>query len=145
MPPDVQAFLTEFARTVQRLGMYPPGHPAVTAMVESTREHLNNCLSARPSLTIRIDRDHLRVDDTETDPEQVLSRSLARRLYRHLLYNLSFKRGLEADELIGFLSAVSVVPGPKAEPIGATEPDPKSRWPHIGIELIPFESFALAR
>ncbi len=142
---EAQAFLVEFARAVQRWGMYPAGHPAVVSMAESVTAQAGEYLAAHPSLSIRIDSNHLTVEDVETDPEQALFRGLSRRLYRHFLYNLTFERGLQATELTDFISAVSVSPGPLAEPLGNAGKDLDGRWPHIRIELIPFESLALAR
>ncbi len=142
---EAQAFLVEFARAVQRWQMYPPGHPAITTMLGSVQDHLDEYLIAHPTLSIRIARNHLTVEGVETDPEQALFRGLARRLYRHLLFALNLELGLGSDELAGFISAVAVVPGPATEPLGNAGAALDDRWPHIRLELIPYESLALAR
>ena len=144
MPPEIQAFLVEFARSVQRLGLYPSGHPAVAALAASTYERLLAALATRESITVHIDRRSLTVEGVETDPEQTLFRGLAQRLYRHLLYEVTIRRGIGPIELGAFLSALTVVPGKAAEPLGGAGSALSGRWPNIMLEVIPFESLALA-
>ncbi len=144
MPPEIQAFLIEFARSVQRLGLYPPGHPAAAALAASAYERLLAALAPRESLTVHIERTTLTVEGTETDPEQTLFRGFAQRLYRHLLFEITFGPGIGPLEIGAFLSALAIVPGRSAEPLGVAGPAFSDRWPHILLEVIPFESLTLA-
>ncbi len=145
MPPEVQAFLVELARAVQRLGIYPSGHPVVRDAAATTVERLETCLSGRKNLTIHIEPNHLEVDEVATDPEHILFRGLASRCYRHLLFGLTFHLGVSPDELSELLSALTVVPGPTAHALGDSRNDQLERWPHIRVERIAFESLALAQ
>jgi hypothetical protein len=144
MPPEIQAFLVEFARSVQRLGLYPSGHPVAAEMSASTYERLLAALTGREALNIHVDRRTLTIEGVETDPEHILFRGLAQRLYRHLLFEVTFNRGIGPIELGTFLSTLAIVPGAAAEPLGSTGSALSGRWPNILLEAIPFEALALA-
>jgi hypothetical protein len=144
MQPEIQTFLVEFARSVQRLGLYPAGHPAAAEMAASTYKRLLTALTEREALTIHVDRRSLTVDGVETDPEHTLYRGLAQRLYRHRLFEVTFGPGIGPIELGGLLTSLATVPGAAIRPLGTTVSEDAGRWPHIQLEVIPFELLTLA-
>jgi len=144
MSPETEAFLIELARATQRLGMYPPGHPVITAMVASVHGLLTPILDNSTTLTIDVSRNHLTIGEHTTSEEHTLFHAMARRLYRHLIFKLSFQKGIEADEIRECITAISVKPVSSTDPIGVGSESQLTRWPHIVIEVTPFTSLSLA-
>lgn len=143
MSPETREFLVEFARAVQRFGMYPPGHPAIVSMVEHVCDRLDTLLAGRDSLEIHIERTHLQIDDTETDPKLPLLSGLANRLYRHQLFNITFRQGIDGKELSELLAAISSKAGVTSEAFGSRPEEELNRWSSIGIEPIPYSALSI--
>lgn len=143
MSPETREFLVEFARAVQRFGIYPPGHPATVSMVEQVCDKLDPLLTGRDSLEIHIERTHLQIGDSETDPKLPLLSGLADRLYRHQLYNLTFRQGINGKELSEFMAVISAKAGLMSEAFGAGSEEELNRWSSIGIEPIPYSALSI--
>ena len=143
MSPETREFLVEFARAVQRFGIYPPGHPATVSMVEQVCDKLDPLLAGRDSLEIHIERTHLQIGDSETDPKLPLLSGLADRLYRHQLFNLTFRQGINGKELSEFMAVISAKAGLMSEAFGAGSEEELNRWSRIGIEPIPYSALSM--
>ncbi len=142
---DIEGFLTELARAVQRYGMYPDGHPARTSTATGVHDRLLDLLRGRSDLTLKVTRDRIICDEEGTDPENTLLAAFARRLHSHQLHLVTFREGIGCEELAGLLGAIAVPAGSMGEPFGASGPEELTRWPHIGLEPVPYAAMTLAR
>lgn len=145
MPPEIAAILVELARSIQRFGMYPEGHPARSDTSAQFTDHLTQLLDSYGSLPLEFTRSSILFEDQPTPEDNKLLAALARRINQHEIAYIEFARGLEEEEARDFLEAVAVQPGKTGEPLGAESPETLRRWPHINVETVSYDALSLAR
>jgi len=145
MPPEIAAILVELARSIQRFGMYPEGHPARRDTSAQFTDHLTQLLDSYGSLPLEFTRSSILFEDQPTPEDNKLLAALARRINQHEIASIEFARGLEEEEARGFLEAVAVQPGKTGEALGAGPPEALHRWPHIKMETVSYDALSLAR
>ncbi len=139
------AFLIELARTVQRYGMYPEGHPSRASGAQTLMESLAGWTGSEQSLTVGVEPDRLVIGEEGTDPDNGLLAGLAQRLYEHQIMSLIFRSELGPEGLQALLAAVAQPVGREGEPLGGRPPEERASWTGIEVRPVPFESLSLAR
>ncbi len=134
--------LIELARTVQRFGMYPEGHPSRDAGARRLEELVRAQLTGSEGLSLRVGPERLWVGEAATDPANTLLSGFARRLYEHQVLRLRFQTGVTTEALRDLMGRLAVPVGRSGRPLGAD----LGEWALPGVEIrpIPFESYALA-
>lgn len=130
---EVGRFLRELGTTLGKFVIYPRGHPTLEPAVSRLDRRLRDALGSRDALHLRVRRNHLRVGQASTDPDNPLLSGLADRLHRHELEAVIFRSGLSPEGLAGFLAAVAREPGRDGPPLAAGEAEEGAGWD--GIEL----------
>jgi hypothetical protein len=134
---DLSAFLVQLSIAIHKSATYPAGHPLAAAAVDVALKSLTELLRQRPALALGVTRTQIVIDGEGTDPTHPVLRELAHRLYKCQLGGLTFSRGLEADELMRLLRAMS---GDAAD-LAAIDP---ATLPHIGLHALAFDQLRLA-
>jgi hypothetical protein len=134
--------LIELARTVQRFGMYPEGHPSRDAGARRLEELVRVQLAGSGGLSLRVEPDRLWVGEAATDPANTLLAGFARRLYEHQVLRLGFQTGVTAEALRDLMGRLAIPVGRSGKPLGADLGE--LTLPGVEIRPIPFESYALA-
>ncbi|MFO7769454.1 MAG: hypothetical protein R6W82_10945 [bacterium] len=145
MPPEIAAILVELARSIQRFGMYPRGHPARRETASQFIGHLNRLHETHQALPFEFTRSRILFDGQPTPSDNKLLSALARRINQHEVAVVEFLRGVAPEEVDGFLEAVSVQPGKTGEPLGERPSEQLRRWPHIRVETVEYDALSLAR
>ncbi|MFQ5690673.1 MAG: hypothetical protein ACE5HQ_10415 [Gemmatimonadota bacterium] len=143
-PPEVSLFLTELARAIRKHTMYPPAHPALRLALEPVRKELNTLFESRESLTLLIGRSQIAVDDAETDPEHAVLGGLAADLHQHDVAALTFRPGIEEEELGEFLTLVSHDPRRSGRTLAKVMATERLDWPHLVVAASDYERLGLA-
>jgi HD-GYP domain-containing protein (c-di-GMP phosphodiesterase class II) len=125
--------------SVRSLSLYPPEHPESKKKLEGLMKRLDLYLSQRPTLTLLLLGNEVIVEDMPLPELTKLLPKLLQRLDAIHLERILFRRGLNAEELIGFLQLlVSLLQEPKdGEVVLAKNQD---RLPHILAGRMPLES-----
>ncbi|MBI4538845.1 MAG: hypothetical protein HY704_04955 [Gemmatimonadetes bacterium] len=141
--PELQRLLTELAATLRKHGMYPPGHPSLGPALDALDRQLSNTLLEGAQLTLNIGRDRFLVDGVASDPANILLAGLAARLHAHELLALTFRRGVQKDELAGLLGELAREPRLEGMPLGRGDEDALRRWPNIQIQPLRYNPLGL--
>jgi HD-GYP domain-containing protein (c-di-GMP phosphodiesterase class II) len=125
--------------SVRSLSLYPPEHPESKKKLEGLIKRLDLYLSQRPSLTLLLLGSEVIVEDMPLPELTKLLPKLLQRLDAIHLERILFRKGLPAEELIGFLQLlVPLLQEPKdGEMVLAKNQD---RLPHILAGRMPLES-----
>jgi HEAT repeat protein len=145
MLSELHDILTELARAAQTFGMYPDGHPARASTCARLGERLTGFLEGFGTLELKIRKDRLNVEGESTDPKNVLLSGLCGRLYEHQLFIIRIEPEVEAEELSELLNAISVAVGKTGKPLGDEPPEQLTRWPHLGLDPVPFSALSFSR
>lgn len=143
LPPAIHRLLTEFAATLRKHGMYPPGHPALGPALQGLYGQLSAELVERGRLGIQVGRDRLMVDEATTDPTHILLHGLAARLHGHQLLAITFRRGIQPDELAQLLGELAREPQLEGRPLGRAPEEELGRWRHIQLQPLRYDPLAL--
>ncbi|HEY7186675.1 MAG TPA: hypothetical protein VH436_09010 [Vicinamibacterales bacterium] len=141
LPRDVSEFLVEFSIALHRHTMYPSGHPSLEPAVGGVVRSAERALQKRASLAIGVSRRQLLVDEVSTDPNQPVLRRLADALHRHQIGAVSVTRGASAHEMGEALRCLAR--DPEREGALGLAPDGVTRWPHLKLHPLTFDSLAL--
>jgi hypothetical protein len=110
LPADLDDLLVRFGKAVQRHGLYPAGHPALEPIVDDVLDVLGRAFRSRDRVSLGVAPDRLVHEEGESDPSHPLLSSLAGRLHDHHVSRLTFRPGVEADELSAFLGEAARSP-----------------------------------
>ena len=133
LPHDVLRVLREFSTAIGNHTMYSEGHPMLALVAQRLWRLLGIHLSESSSLAITVRRDCLAVGAGATDPLDLRLSGLANRLHLHQLHSLTFRRGVQPDEVTALLKALSQKVGVGGAPLGLAPDEDLSRWSHIGV------------
>ena len=103
---ELSEFLLELALALQRIAMYPGGHPSVDAAVGRLTATVQRLLLARETLTLGVARRQIVVEGVATETAHPVLASLAERLHRHRLGALAGHRALALPRLRRLLASV---------------------------------------
>jgi hypothetical protein len=143
IPQEIITFLTHFSVALHKCRAYPEGHPIRLEAGQTALRLLSAALAGRPALRVTVGRRQLLVDGEATDPSQPVLRELAERLQRRQVGTLTFRAGVEADELVATLDRLTTDPRAKPSPGVALEPE--SMGPHIELGPMSFGGLRLAQ
>ena len=144
MTPEISELLVDLARSLQRFGMYPEGHPAREDTAGKVCRRLEVVFQSRDMLRLNIATDRLEVDGVQTDPGNNVLVNLASRLYQHQLLSVDLEPGVQEPEIAALLSALAVPVGAMGEPLGAQPEDPLNRWPHVRLKAVPYDALSFS-
>ena len=130
-PEDLVAFAGEWASSLGKFNMYPDDHPVLSPAAGRLLDRLGEVLGRRGAFTVEVERRRLRLDGGPTDPGNDLLRGLASRLHAHQVRSVTFRPGVDEEELEAFLGRLAQEPS-REEPLGLASVD--SGWAHLDIE-----------
>ena len=141
---DFSEFLLELGLALQRYALYPGGHPSVDSAIADLTKRIGTLLRERDVLSLGVARRQLVVEGVATEASHPVLRSVAERLHRHRIGVVTFRRGIEAEELSSALRAVSEDPDRTSSPIGLAPPERAAQWPHVRFHALTYEQLQLA-
>jgi len=122
---------------------YPAGHPQIRKSAEQLISLLRQLLEFRDALTLGITRRSLQVHGSALDQRNAVYRKLANELFNLGLAGLTFRRGLEHDELLRFQELSVQRPEDLAERGGLVEVCRDLDLPHLSLTFIDYNSFSV--
>lgn len=142
LPDDLEAFLVRLGKAVQRHGLYPAGHPALEPIVDDVLDVLGRAFGSRDRVSLGVAPDRLLHEEGESDPSHPLLSSLAGRLHAHHVSRLTFRPGVEADELSAFLGEAARSPETSEEALGRRR-ELTDGWPHVLVEPVRYDALSM--
>ena len=140
---ELAAFLIEFSIALNKHAMYPSGHPALRPAAESVVGRLATLLEQRDRLAFGVARTQLVIEGIATDPKNPLLSDLAGRLHRHHLGAITFRKGMDANELQNLLTVVAVEAEHSGQPLGLGPSEGLTAWRHARLHALTYERLEL--
>ena len=140
---DLSTFLIEFSIALNKHAMYPGGHPSLEPAAERVIGRIEPLLGKKGTLSLGVARQQLIIEGVATDPANPVLKDLAARLHRHHLGAISFRRGLERDELHEALVLVAQEADLTGQPLGLGPAEQLAAWPHVQLYPLTYERLEL--
>jgi putative nucleotidyltransferase with HDIG domain len=106
-----EELLRRFASGVRATQLYAPDHPLLAKNVDGILAALRPLHQQHPGVTIGIVENEFVVADTPLVKASAGLKELIERLRRHEIERIAFERGVTADEIVAFMSAVAALTG----------------------------------
>jgi len=126
----------------QHVGGYPPTHPLIAKSVSRTLGLLSELLEFQETLTLGVFRDSLLVSNATLDPRNPVYRKLAEELFDLGIAGLTFKQGLQRDDLYLLLKLISKGREPDCDQQKLTEQFRSLDCKGLQIKLIDYSAFS---
>jgi HD-GYP domain-containing protein (c-di-GMP phosphodiesterase class II) len=115
MTRAVEALLRDLQGVVSARHLYPPDHPRLAEVADRLVTQVAVMTGTRPEVSVFLADNRLIFDDTPLPGGDTLARGVFTALRAHGFHRLTLRRGLEAQEVIEFASAVAnAAPGARA-------------------------------
>lgn len=138
-------FLLDFSSALQKYAFYPPGHRSLEPHLQNMIRSLRPLLGDRGRVTVTVGPDHLMVGRARTDADNPLLREVAGRLHDHHLLAVTFREGVQPEELSAALETLSEeVLDEEQDPLGLRGPEALDRWPHVDLQALDYDPLRLA-
>lgn len=110
LPQQARGLARLLGGAIKRLGMYPPGHPAVEKAIDAPWDLLAELMAQRGELTLAIKGERLLVGDFPLEKGVPAFDKLLLDMEDRKVEGVTLLQGLRKEELRGFLEALSLKP-----------------------------------
>src|SRR5256886_819227 len=140
---DLADFLIELSIALHKHAMYPEGHPSLAPAAAGLTRRAALLLEDRTTISLGVARDQLVIEGVATDPKHPVLRELAGRLHRHHLGAITFRRGVEQEEVADALRTLAIEAERTGQPLGLGDRDRLAAWPHVQLHALTYERLEL--
>jgi len=140
---DLSDFLIEFSITLNKHAMYPGGHPSLAPAADRVIQRVEPLLASRGTLSLGVARKQLVIEGVATDPKNPVLSDLAARLHRHHIGAITFRRGVEVDELRDMLKLLAIEADRTGQPLGLGSPERLAGWQHLQLFPLTYDRLEL--
>jgi len=123
--------------------MYPEGHPSLAPAAAGLTRRAALLLQDRATVSLGVARNQLVIEGVATDPKHPVLRELAGRLHRHHLGAITFRRGVEQEEVADALQTLAIEAERTGQPLGLGDRDRLAAWPHVQLHALTYERLEL--
>ncbi|HYT72118.1 MAG TPA: hypothetical protein VEK78_12100 [Gemmatimonadales bacterium] len=143
LPRDLGDFLIDLSIALHKHSLYPDGHPSLAPAAESVARRAGLLLESRNTISLGVARHQLVIEGVASDPKHPVVRELAGRLHRHHLGAITFRRGVQAGEVVAVLEMLAVEAERVGEPLGLGPPERLRAWEHVQLHPLTYERLEL--
>src|SRR6266699_3624471 len=140
---DLADFLIELSIALHKHAMYPEGHPSLAPAAAGLTRRAALLLEDRATVSLGVARNQLVIEGVATDPKHPVLRELAGRLHRHHLGAITFRRGVEQEEVGDALRTLAIEAERTGQPLGLGDRDRLAAWPHVQLHALTYERLEL--
>src|SRR6266705_6544148 len=140
---DLADFLIELSIALHKHAMYPEGHPSLAPAAAGLTRRAALLLEDRATVSLGVARNQLVIECVATDPKHPVLRELAGRLHRHHLGAITFRRGVEQEEVGDALRTLAIEAERTGQPLGLGDRDRLAAWPHVQLHALTYERLQL--
>src|SRR5216117_4025920 len=133
---DLADFLIELSIALHKHAMYPEGHPSLAPAAAGLTRRAALLLEDRATVSLGVARNQLVIEGVATDPKHPVLRELAGRLHRHHLGAITFRRGVEQEEVADALQTLAIEAERTGQPLGLGDRDRLAAWPHVQLHAL---------
>lgn len=127
----------------KNVGIYPPGHVQITRSIDRAYEILQRMFEVAPEMTLGVAKDTLLVGRDYLDRKNPVYRDFALSMNQQGIAAVTFKRGLDRDELVKFHRILTSRPEVIREAGGISKVMADAAIAHIAIKAIDYADFHL--
>src|SRR5213592_1364617 len=140
---DLADFLIELSIALHKHAMYPEGHPSLAPAAAGLTRRAALLLQDRATVSLGVARNQLVIEGVATDPKHPVLRELAGRLHRHHLGAITFRRGVEQEEVADALRTLAIEAERTGQPLGLGDRDRLAAWSHVQLHALTYERLEL--
>src|SRR5437016_2161953 len=140
---DLADFLIELSIALHKHAMYPEGHPSLAPAAAGLTRRAALLLEDRATVSLGVARNQLVIEGVATDPKHPVLRELAGRLHRHHLGAITFRRGVEQEEVADALRTLAIEAERTGQPLGLGPRERLAAWPHVQLHALTYERLEL--
>src|SRR6059036_863277 len=140
---DLADFLIELSIALHKHAMYPEGHPSLAPAAAGLTRRAALLLDDRATISLGVARNQLVIEGVATYPKHPVLRELAGRLHRHHLGAITFRRGVEQEEVADALRTLAIEAERTGQPLGLGDRDRLAAWPHVQLHALTYERLEL--
>src|SRR5213595_3171832 len=140
---DLADFLIELSIALHKHAMYPEGHPSLAPAAAGLTRRAALLLEDRATISLGVARNQLVIEGVATDPKHPVLRELAGRLHRHHLGAITFRRGVEQEEVADALRTLAIEAERTGQPLGLGDRDRLAAWSHVQLHALTYERLEL--
>jgi hypothetical protein len=142
IPREFGEFLIELSLALNRIGMYPHGHPSLDRAGDTLLARLATLLAERPTLSLGVAKRQLVVEGVAAETANPVLRSLAARMHRHHIGAVVFQRGVTTDEVFDVLRLLATEER-GAQPVGLRDPAVLRSWRNVRLFPLAYDQLEL--
>ena len=133
----------ELALALQKVAIYPAGHPMLKGAVERLHARMLRGLVLRGQISMGIAQHRVIIEGVETDASHTVLRELAAHFHGHHIAAVRILHGVEPHEVEDFLSVVAIPASRTERPLGHLPAAECNRWRHIVLYPNTFDNLEL--
>lgn len=143
--PRTYRFLMDLSSALRKYAFHPPGHRSLEPHLQNVVRALRPLLGEAGRVTVTVGPDHLMVGRARTDADNPLLRAVAGRLHDHHLLAVTFREGIQPEELSALLETLATeILDEEQDPLGLRGPEALDRWPHVDLQALDYDPLRLA-
>jgi len=135
--------LIELSISLHKHAMYPEGHPSLAPASERVAGMLVPLLADKGTLSLGVARNQLVIEGVATDTKNPVLADLAGRLHRHHLGAVTFRHGVDAEQIRDLLATLAVEADRTGKPLGLGPSSQLTAWPSITLYSLTYDALEL--
>ena len=146
LPLDTQLLseaIIELNISRKNVGIYPPGHLQITKSIDRAYQILEKVFEIRQEMTLGVAKDTLLVGQDYLDRKNPVYRDFALSLNQQGIAAITFIRGLQKEELLGFHRILTTKADELARSGGIARVMAAAAISHIVVKIIDYNAFHL--
>jgi hypothetical protein len=142
IPREFGDFLIELSLALNRIGMYPHGHPSLDRAGDALLGRLQVLLTDRATLSLGVAKRQLVVEGVAAETTNPVLRGLAARMHRHHIGAVVFQRGVATEEVFEVLRLLATEER-GAQPLGLRDPGLLRSWANVRLFPLAYDQLEL--
>jgi hypothetical protein len=140
---ELANLLIELSISLHKHAMYPEGHPSLAPAAERVAGMLAPLLADRGTLSLGVARNQLVIEGVATDTKNPVLADLAGRLHRHHLGAVTFRHGVDGEQIRDLLATLSVEADRTGKPLGLGPSSQLTAWASITLYSLTYDALEL--
>lgn len=144
VPAELVELALELALAVQKRAIYPAGHPMLRGAAGALAARMRRAAERHGVVRFAASPTAILVDDTPVDAANAILRDFAEHLHEHQLATIRVLPGVADAEVEDLLTTLATSARRVDQPLGALGEEALSRWSHIVLHPIDYDSLELS-
>ncbi len=143
LPAELLELSLDFALVLQKVAMYPGGHPMLRGAVDALVARMQQIAESWGSVTIAVTSDQILIEGCVADSANPLLREFAAHLRAHQLAAIRILPGADIAEVEDLMATLATPARRVDRPLGTLGDDMLYRWRHVALYPLTFDALEL--